>query len=489
MGTSSSNKRQENQDHYHIYICKIKLNKKKVSGFLCDIRYLNQEEIVPTIITYKDILLKEFKLIEKNKYIIETYDSFEFSTNLEILFISDNYNIVIFKIPSNITKVFKYQKHNTQTSQPFSFLKIYKNIYGNNENFSDNNDYKFYNLLKIKERILDCGIKYLKNEKDYIFKYYLKNKNKKINIEKGLVFNKNNNLIGITMGNNGYKGIRIDGIITEINKYLENKKKNDNKINDNIINANKISDNNSNLSETKKNEDERNNDTVYIHKNKNNNKKESNRNQSMLILNKKNTSNNKEKFELNKERSKLDSIENNNKNDISNKESQREKDNISKNFNVNINNDENEINIIKFEENNKENNKKNRKENNKKNTNENKKENIIENKKENINENFKVNNKENNKKNNKENINENDKQSDKEINLFFLFKNGKELYLDVKESCSFKQVINQLNEKYLWLKNIEIKEYQFEKRKISEGKSVKENKLKDNSTIDIFEYP
>ena len=456
MGTSSSNKRQENQDHYHIYICKIKLNKKKVSGFLCDIRYLNQEEIVPTIITYKDILLKEFKLIEKNKYIIETYDSFEFSTNLEILFISDNYNIVIFKIPSNITCLHKNQKHNTEPSQSFSFLKINKNIYGNNENFSDNNDYKFYNLLKIKERILDCGIKYLKNEKDYIFKYYLKYKNKKINIEKGLVFNKNNNLIGITMGNNGYKGIRIDGIITEINKYLENKKKNDNKINDNIINANKISDNNSNLSETKKNEDERNNDTVYIRKNHNQNK--SNINQNLLILNNKNTSNNKEKDELNKERNKLDSIENNNnKNVILKKESQREKDNISKNFNVNINNDENEINIIKFEENNKENNKKNRRENK--------------------------------KKNNKENINENDKQSDKEINLFFLFKNGKELYLDVKESCSFKQVINQLNEKYLWLKNIEIKEYQFEKRKISEGKSVKENKLKDNSTIDIFEYP
>jgi len=79
------------------------------------------------------------------------------------------------------------------------------------------------------------------------------------------------------------------------------------------------------------------------------------------------------------------------------------------------------------------------------------------------------------------------KENDSEINLLFLFNNGKELYLDVKESCKFDQVIKQLNEKYLWLKNISIQEYQFKNNKISENITVKENKLEDNSTINIIE--
>jgi len=102
------------------------------------------------------------------------------------------------------------------------------------------------------------------------------------------------------------------------------------------------------------------------------------------------------------------------------------------------------------------------------------------------------NSKENNKiniekKNNNKKFEDKSKKNDKEIFLYFSFKNGKELYLDVKESFSFNQVINQLNEKYLWLKNIKIKGYKFSHKKIYQDKSVKENKLEDNSMIEIIE--
>lgn len=73
---------------------------------------------------------------------------------------------------------------------------------------------------------------------------------------------------------------------------------------------------------------------------------------------------------------------------------------------------------------------------------------------------------------------------DKEINLIFnIF--GKELYLDVKESSSFDKVIDQLNNKYLWLKHIENTSFEINKKNISRNKTVKENGLKDNSIIII----
>ena len=94
----------------------------------------------------------------------------------------------------------------------------------------------------------------------------------------------------------------------------------------------------------------------------------------------------------------------------------------------------------------------------------------------------------NNTKNGYGKINiENNSEIIKEICLYFEFNNGKELYLDVEESCSFEKVIEKLNEKYLWLKNIEIKDYKINSTSILKNKKVKENKLVDNSTIYIIE--
>ena len=284
--------------------------------------------------------------------------------------------------------------------------------------------YKLYDLI-YSTNILDCHIELSKNRKGYIFNYYEKNKEYK-KYKNSLILNENNYIIGISMGSKYYNGITIYGIIKEIkeNQTNQNKKKN--------------------VEVTKSNSDDKNNNNVFIHQNKTTftNKDYSNNqkaNKEELILNKNNRykKDNNLDYRLNKEINNLKNTDN------------------GKDKNINFDDNNNNNNIYEIS-------KKSGKEKEK-------------------------------EKEKEENCNvvkiiKKDIENEKEINLYFLFKNEKELYLDVKESFIFEKVIEQLNEKYLWLKNIEIKEYQFNKRKIDNKKSVKENKLKDNSTIYIIEY-
>ena len=77
---------------------------------------------------------------------------------------------------------------------------------------------------------------------------------------------------------------------------------------------------------------------------------------------------------------------------------------------------------------------------------------------------------------------------DKQIILFFVFENGKELYIEIEDdSLKFSEVINLLKEKYSWLNDIQIKEYVYNSEKIILEKSIKEIGLKDLSRIRIIE--
>ena len=431
MGMCGTSPKME-ENPYIKYICKIVLDTKEVSGFLCDIRYSDQKELVPIIITYKDSFPKDFKFKEEEEYIIKRIDYENFNAKLKIIFISDIYNFVIFQISSIITCL-KKQKFNNdkETSKYFSFLKINKNIIKKNNSSSYNKDYKFFNLLEPKKNFLDCWIKYIIGENVYIFKYYVKIKNEEVYGKEGIVINQSNTRIGITMGNNSDEGILFDGIINGIQEYLNKKKENDNKIYDNNPNLVGIEKNNYD------NDNNKNNSLFIFKAKKQNIINNLNINKDISNLTNNEKSNNKYNHEENKETGGNEK-DNSNKSDKSKETLQRKKDNKTKDSTTKENNDvfkETKMNIIAFEENGK----------------------------------------------------ESDKKNDEEINLYFLFKNRKELYLDVKESCNFKQVIKQLNEKYLWLKYIEIKEFRFGNNKISEKKSVKDNKLKNNSIIDIIE--
>ena len=79
------------------------------------------------------------------------------------------------------------------------------------------------------------------------------------------------------------------------------------------------------------------------------------------------------------------------------------------------------------------------------------------------------------------------KESDNEINLKFLYTKEKELYLVVKDNISFKEVIKELYNKFIWLNNIKIIDFQVNGKSLSKDKTVKENNLNENSTIIIIE--
>ena len=72
------------------------------------------------------------------------------------------------------------------------------------------------------------------------------------------------------------------------------------------------------------------------------------------------------------------------------------------------------------------------------------------------------------------------------ITLFFEFENEKELYLDVDESLYFKDVIEQLNFKYSWVKEIKINDFIYNNNKILNNKTIKENGLIDNARIKVI---
>ena len=390
MGVSCGSPNNDER-YYNQFICKIEFGKYKVSGFLCNLNYSDQEEFVHAIITYQDLFIENFKFIENSEYNIEKYDSTQFSANLKILFISDNSNIVIFQMLS-YTPFLK--KLNPNIDIHFSFIKSNKSILTIKGNNYYNKGYKLFTLLNKKNKIFDCLIRYKKDEKDYFFEYYgIKNNNKVF--EEGLVLNKSKSIIGITMDKKN-KGILVNRIIQEIQEYQKNKK------NDNKPKQKSKENSNNNLCLFK-------NKRTFLNENNSNNL--NNNEKTIIIINKKEVNkSNTNNVPINKEVTKKESIK-----------------------------------ITKFESKGKESDK--------------------------------------GKKSDK------GKESEKEINLYFLFNNGKELYLDVKETCSFKEVIKQLNEKYLWLKNISIKEYQFKKKIISKYTTVKDNKLEDNSTINIIEKP
>ena len=86
--------------------------------------------------------------------------------------------------------------------------------------------------------------------------------------------------------------------------------------------------------------------------------------------------------------------------------------------------------------------------------------------------------------NNNIKLNQNDHL--KNISLRFIFKEyKKEIYLDIDENELFSNAINQLEDKYQWLRRIKGKKYFFHKNEINQNKTIKENGLLNNSNISI----
>ena len=467
------------------YKCKIKMGDTEDFGFFCN---LNLDQNI-TIITRKDSFDENFNF--DTNYYIKTNNNNNWSLiNFEKIYISDNHNIILLQISKSNNII-----HN------ISFLEIAQNDFMKNMNhYSDNSQYYLFYLENEKIKYLYCSIN---EQNDYTFDY-LCNKNKE-EIKYALLLNSNKNeLVGIYMKTKNNKGILIKGII----KGIQNINKIDNNFNK-IYNIDKnleklsqdlnrlYQNNNTNLNNNESSITYIDNDISEEKTNLNNIKSFQKDNNDFDDLGKKSLFkyiNNNNKLNNNNTDSssiKQSNINKNNmvhfdksKNDISGKNMDTIKNfnNQESNLNKSKNND---INKQIFEEQEKKSNLKdieNRIDDSKiyeENNDLNKK---IESK--NIQNGYGKNDYCNEKLNNSDNKGE----ISKEISLYFIFNNGKELYLDVIDSCTFEQVIEQLNEKYLWLNNIKIKEYKINDETILRNKKIKENKLVNNSIINIIEY-
>ena len=98
-----------------------------------------------------------------------------------------------------------------------------------------------------------------------------------------------------------------------------------------------------------------------------------------------------------------------------------------------------------------------------------------------------INNQKINNYNNKE-IDDYFEEDDGKNPLFVTFtieKDNKQIYLDVHEEMTFKDVKNKLENKYNWLQKIESKSYYYKDIKIEENKTLKKLKISNNSNVII----
>ena len=73
------------------------------------------------------------------------------------------------------------------------------------------------------------------------------------------------------------------------------------------------------------------------------------------------------------------------------------------------------------------------------------------------------------------------------ITLYFEFSNKKQIYIDVKISLYFRDVIKELKEKYSWLNDLNIIDYKFNGKSVNMDKIIWTNSIKDSSVIQVIE--
>ena len=101
--------------------------------------------------------------------------------------------------------------------------------------------------------------------------------------------------------------------------------------------------------------------------------------------------------------------------------------------------------------------------------------------------NIKQENMKNNNNNGEEYLNYNPPGRKDEITIYFDFKNGKQIYIDVEKNIKFSEVIERLKEKYDWLNTIKIESFLCGGKKVDLNKTCEENNIVDSSKIFIID--
>ena len=106
----------------------------------------------------------------------------------------------------------------------------------------------------------------------------------------------------------------------------------------------------------------------------------------------------------------------------------------------------------------------------------------------NMNNNINISNNNNNQMNNNNNSYDNmlgDK--DDYITIYFELSNNKQIYLDVKRTSYFRDVIRELRQKYSWLNDVQIRDYKYNGKSVDHNKTLEQNLIKDSSLINIID--
>ena len=83
-------------------------------------------------------------------------------------------------------------------------------------------------------------------------------------------------------------------------------------------------------------------------------------------------------------------------------------------------------------------------------------------------------------------MNDNNINNNNIITIYFNFvKNNKKIYLDINKNEKFKNAVDELKEKYNWLKNIRNLKFSFNNKIVNNNKTLTENGIVDGSEIII----
>ena len=80
----------------------------------------------------------------------------------------------------------------------------------------------------------------------------------------------------------------------------------------------------------------------------------------------------------------------------------------------------------------------------------------------------------------------NNLQENEDFLLYFKINENKEVYLEVTPEMTFKQIIVELKKKFVWMENMEIKEFKYNGRKLFMSSNCERNEVPKNAHIQII---
>ena len=73
------------------------------------------------------------------------------------------------------------------------------------------------------------------------------------------------------------------------------------------------------------------------------------------------------------------------------------------------------------------------------------------------------------------------------ITIYFELSNNKQLYMDVKSSSYFRDVIKELRGNFPWLNDLQIIDYKYNGKSVDYNKTLEQNLIQDSAVIKVID--